>query len=142
MSTMHKHPLWVILAICLLATLSACSKNVPDSAKNMPESAAPEDKIVAASMAGDLQKVKALIESDATLIDAIDNNNRTPLHFAAAYGQNEVVKFLLEKGASIAANDDNDESPIDAAVQNAHTDTAKIIVEYSKNQPAAGGAAS
>ena len=142
MSTMHKHPSLLILAVCLLTTLFACSKNLPGSAQNMPESAAPEDKIVAASMAGDLAKVKALIESDPTLIDAIDSNNRTPLHFAAAYGQNEVVKYLMEKGASIAAKDDNDESPIDAAIQNAHTDTAKIIVEASKNKLATGGATS
>lgn len=39
---------------------------------------------------------QALIEAKAAL-DIIDNNQNTPLHYAAGYGQAESVKLLLER---------------------------------------------
>lgn len=34
------------------------------------------------------------------LVDAVDSNNMTPLHWAAGYGQNSTVEFLLRSGAN------------------------------------------
>jgi ankyrin repeat protein len=53
--------------------------------------------------------------------------DRTPLHIAAANGRDEIVKYLLEKGADATAVDENGERPVEAAIQMGHTGTAKIL---------------
>ena len=141
MSTVRISLLSLLLAGCFIAVLSGCSDPVPDSAKNVGADASSEDQICAAATAGDLGKVKMLIESDPTLIDALDSNGRTPLHFAAAFGRNDVVKYLMEKGASAGTNDDNGESSIAAAIGSDHKDTAQIMIDFSKNAKPVGGAA-
>lgn len=126
----------IAFAWCLGVSLLGCSDPGKAAAQGISESAPPEDQICGAAIAGDLDKVKKLLETDSTLIDAVSADGKTPLHFAAAYGQNSVVSYLLEKGADIGAEDDLGESPIDFAVQNGHKDTAKIIIEFSKAQQA------
>ncbi|GHV13863.1 hypothetical protein AGMMS49938_09060 [Fibrobacterales bacterium] len=51
---------------------------------------------------GDLQKVKDML-LQGVKINANDDNGYTPLNNAAYYGNLDVVKFLLEKGANINA---------------------------------------
>lgn len=40
-----------------------------------------------------------LYDIEPHLVDTIDANNMTPLHWAAGYGQNSTVEFLLKMGA-------------------------------------------
>jgi ankyrin repeat protein len=78
---------------------------------------------------GELDQVKTLIEADPQLIDAIGDHDWTPLHYAASNGHNDVVRYLLSKGASPMALDENAFEPIAIAGQRQHMDTVKILRE-------------
>lgn len=41
-----------------------------------------------------------LYQIDPQMVDVVDSNNMTPLHWAAGYGQNSTVEFLLRSGAN------------------------------------------
>ncbi|CAN4124525.1 unnamed protein product [Withania somnifera] len=53
----------------------------------------------------DAAAVKKLLEEDRTLVQAIDYDNRTPLHVAALHGWINVAKCLIEYGADVNAQD-------------------------------------
>jgi ankyrin repeat protein len=61
-----------------------------------------------AAAAGDLNKVKALLEADSTLLESKDNDGNTPL-ISACWGQPSaipqlaVANYLIDKGADINA---------------------------------------
>ena len=47
--------------------------------------------------------------------NAQDSNLRTPLHYAAAYGNTKIVKKLLRAGADRTLVNNENEKPIDIA---------------------------
>jgi len=76
---------------------------------------------------GDVAAVVALLFVGASA-DAKDHDGWAPLHYAAAYGNEDVVKLLLEAGASVNAQDLGGWSPLHYAAQNGNTDIAKILI--------------
>jgi ankyrin repeat protein len=54
-----------------------------------------------AVIAGDLNKVKSLLEADSTLLEKKDSEDKTPLNLACATRQPGVANFLLDKGTDI-----------------------------------------
>lgn len=56
-----------------------------------------------------------------------DYDGRTALHLAAAYGQDNVVDFLLNKGAPINTRDSFWRTPLQEAVTASHWSTAEIL---------------
>jgi ankyrin repeat protein len=70
------------------------------------------EEIHDAARAGDLAKVKALLEKDPSLVRAVDASGMTPLHLAAARDRSDVVAFLLAKGAPLEARDILDATPL------------------------------
>lgn len=59
------------------------------------------DEIHDAVQQGDLDQVKALVQGNSELVNIADENGQTPLHFAAAGGQNEIAEFLISKDANV-----------------------------------------
>ena len=59
---------------------------------------------------------------------AKDQDWKTPLHLASANGHLEIVKILLEQGASAAAKDRNGRTPMDFAFENGHIE---IVQQFS-----------
>jgi len=71
--------------------------------------------------------VKYFAEKGAN-INAVNKNGFTLLHVAAANGNLDVVKYLIEeKGTNIDAKDKNGNSPLDLATQNGYLDTVKYL---------------
>jgi ankyrin repeat protein len=60
-------------------------------------------EIHTAAKNGELEKVRALVEADAAAVSLRDPHGSTPLHHAVRSGQLELVGFLLDRGADIAA---------------------------------------
>lgn len=57
-------------------------------------------------VAGQIGRVRQLLDSDPTLAQAKDGGGATPLHHAADHGNRKLVALLLERGADINARDD------------------------------------
>ncbi len=54
---------------------------------------------------GDLERVRAILESDDGLAGQRDESGATPLHYATLNGHRHIVKLLLERGADINSTD-------------------------------------
>jgi len=93
----------------------------------------PPDKLMLElAVRGDMRNMRDLVGRHPELVHVRGGYDRTPLHFAAANGQNEVVRYLLELGADPSALDEYSEDPATAAQQFGHTSTARILREAAQ----------
>lgn len=80
-----------------------------------------------AAQNGEIATLQSISKADAT---ADLGSNRTLLHVAADYGQDAIIKLLLEeKGAQVNARDDNGFTPLANAVLEGHTKCVKLLLE-------------
>lgn len=70
-----------------------------------------------------------LVTDHNAVIDILTLKKQTPLHLAAAAGQLEVCKLLLELGANIDATDDRGQKPIHVAAQNNYPEVAQLFLQ-------------
>ncbi len=86
----------------------------------------PHKQIIKAAKSGDLFSIRMLLELDATLIGARDKDGSTPLHCAVWKGHQAAVELILERGADVNAQNQNEHwgtTPLHAA---AHANQAAI----------------
>ena len=74
------------------------------------------DPLISAITNSDYDQVEQLIESGEYPVDFTDEDSATPLFYAAGYGDYRMVEILLELNANPNALDDDDNSPLHAAV--------------------------
>ncbi|XP_045533484.1 serine/threonine-protein phosphatase 6 regulatory ankyrin repeat subunit B [Pieris brassicae] len=86
-----------------------------------------------AAMNGFAHLVKFLIRDHNAVIDVLTLKKQTPLHLAAASGQIEVCKLLLELGANIDATDELGQKPIHAAAQNNYSEVVQLFLQQHPN---------
>jgi ankyrin repeat protein len=85
------------------------------------------EEIHDAVMASDLNKVRALIETNPSLLESKDNRGLPPLHIACEYGKVDIANFLIDKGADVNAMDNANYSPlIRACLFRDHQDLALL----------------
>ncbi|KAM4712001.1 myotrophin [Anableps anableps] len=77
---------------------------------------------------GDLDEVKAKLVT-AEDVNQIMSSGRMPLHYAADYGQTEVMEYLISIGANVNAKDKHGFSPLASACFEDHIDCVKILLE-------------
>lgn len=113
------------LAVVFAAVLAAaCGPSETGSARG----AGPEE-LFAASRAGDLDRVRRLIDAGVA-VDAVDRYGATALGMAAGAGHVEVVSLLLERGADPDRRETFfGSSPLDQALEGKHVDVAIALVE-------------
>jgi len=112
----------------LLKAMRPVDKSVAfDSPLLFPDHTDPAS-IHGAAKNGDLEKVKALLLANHDLIFSKGNEDRTPLHFAAAKGNKDVVEFLLANKAEPDAKDKYGMTPLDVAASNGHRDVAQLLL--------------
>jgi hypothetical protein len=89
--------------------------------------------LLSAARAGDLAAVKTAIESGAAL-ESKTPYGQTPLYLAAMNGHEEVVRFLLEKGARTDVSDTFYKAPmLGFVIQRKHWGVAKMLVAKPAN---------
>ena len=89
-------------------------------------------QILKAAKSGDLATVRTLLESDVSLVAAQDTDGSTPLHCASWKGHPEVVAVLLDFGADIQAQNQNDhwgDTPLHAAAHGNQRAVAALLIE-------------
>jgi hypothetical protein len=92
------------------------------------------DDLLAASRAGDLAAVKSLIEKGAA-VETKTPYGQTPLYLAAMNGHEEVVRFLLDKGATTDVRDTFYKAPmLGFVLQRKHWEVAKLLIAKSTNR--------
>ncbi|KAI1120139.1 hypothetical protein F5Y10DRAFT_273364 [Nemania abortiva] len=77
--------------------------------------------------------VVLLLSRRATDIDALDEFNRTPLHYAARRGSIEAMSTLIRRGASIDPIDVIYQTPLHYAVQYGQADSARLLLDNPTN---------
>ena len=87
----------------------------------------PADSLLDAAQSGDLARVRRLVtESDTPAVNARDTMSRTPLIFAASYGDPAIVQELVAAGAEVNSQDVHGWSPLHWAADTGH---AAVIAE-------------
>lgn len=90
--------------------------------------AAQAQEIFAAVKNNDLEKIKVLIEKDASLVNIKDEAGNTPLHNAVIIGSGEIIELLLSRGADINAQNTQLNTPLHEAIQNRKENTAALLI--------------
>jgi ankyrin repeat protein len=72
----------------------------------------------------------ARTKDGVNFVDAVDGSKRTPLHYAADREQVEVVKLLVESGATVDMKDEDGMTALLTAVMCEHEDIVKVLVDH------------
>ena len=96
-------------------------------------------EIHAAVRSGDLAKVQALVARDPKVVNEKDAQGRTPLHFASAIGNMEIVRYLIAGGADVRATDPDGFTPLHWAAYEGKADAAKALIAAGADPNARGG---
>jgi TolB-like protein len=94
--------------------------------------------LVNAILSDEPETVKALIDKGAD-VNEKDQDNFTPLHWAAYYGKTDMVKILLNRGAQVNAGSTAYGTPLIIAAQYGFMDTVKALVEKGADANMADG---
>ena len=76
-----------------------------------------------------VELTRILLEHGA-VVDARDNDNCTPLHWASEQAHPEVVRFLLERGVDADARDNDNSTPLHCASQQGHLEVVRVLVKH------------
>lgn len=78
--------------------------------------------------------VKELLVQDEIEINRIDHNKNTPLHAACIGGEKSVVFHLIEKGADISAQNNEEMTPLHVAILERKLEIVKTIIEMKEGE--------
>jgi glutaminase len=79
---------------------------------------------------GNLEKLKELLENTSVDVNAADYDGRTAMHLASEEGHLEVVKYLIEKGASVNCVDRWGSTPLRGAISHLHQEVAAFLRQH------------
>uniref|UniRef100_A0A1A9WJ39 ANK_REP_REGION domain-containing protein n=1 Tax=Glossina brevipalpis TaxID=37001 RepID=A0A1A9WJ39_9MUSC len=82
---------------------------------------------------GELDQVQLALEAKSHDVNS-ELNGRYPLHYAADYGQYDVLEYLINKGANINIMDKHGITPLLAAIWEGHTKCVKLLLEKGAEQ--------
>jgi ankyrin repeat protein len=107
-------------AFLISSSLASCAIQAQEKPKNEParpdQTAQPGSDIFEAAFRGDVKRATELAEQNPAIARLRSADGRTPLHYAAAGGQPDMIMFLTTKGADLSAGP---ESPLLVAVGHA-----------------------
>ncbi|MCC6695719.1 MAG: ankyrin repeat domain-containing protein [Candidatus Hydrogenedentes bacterium] len=114
------------LGCVLLIALLGCSGE--PEVQEFPLESLPADQLVFEHIKnGDTEALGLLLDQTPDFVNLPGSSNNTPLHSAAGYGNADVVKMLLERGADPTATNDFGQTPLDIAKLGKKSDIVKLL---------------
>jgi len=108
---------FVPVAILLLFSIMANAGEIHDAAK-----------------AGNVAKVKELADKDPRLIYTFNEEGKTPLHLASAWGQLQVMELLLKDyHCDVNVKNKYGGTPLHAAASLGQPESIKLLLKYGAN---------
>ncbi|MBU1949201.1 MAG: ankyrin repeat domain-containing protein [Candidatus Eisenbacteria bacterium] len=98
--------------------LTAVSRPAPSQAEDIFEAAAE----------GDLYQITWLLAGDPDLVNAKDEDGRTPLHWACMQDQNKIIGHLVSEGADVNHADHSGLNPLDIAASRGNTPAVDLLL--------------
>ncbi|MDH4226389.1 MAG: ankyrin repeat domain-containing protein [Deltaproteobacteria bacterium] len=90
--------------------------------------------LFSAVKAGDMARVKELIEEKNIEINSINDSGETPLYLAAASANGTMVEYLIKRGASLNAKENvKGKTALHAAIENGNIMTVNTLVAAGVN---------
>ena len=86
-----------------------------------------------AAAEGDKATVAELLRADPRLLDAADEDGRTPLLYAVGWGHQEIVELLLGQGAQVHLTDKEGRTPLHWAAGLGHKPIAVMLLTKRPN---------
>ena len=83
--------------------------------------------LIISAVEGNPELARLFLDNDADISIKDNNYKRTALHFAALYGQLDIVDALVKKGANVNERDAAGKMPLDYANQYGHEKVAKLL---------------
>lgn len=122
------------LVVIGLAGLAGCVKTPekPQPTEAQKKAYQEAGVILTACAAGDIGQVKALLEKNPALINAQNDVGETPLWRAvvALHPNEELVKYLLERGAEVEGASKWGESPLHGAAGRSSKRIVELLLEH------------
>ena len=90
-------------------------------------------EIIKTAKSGDTSRLRELLATDRSLVNARDKDGSTPLHCAVWKGHQQVVVLLIEAGADVNAHNDNDHwgtTPLHAAAHANQAAIAQLLIDH------------
>jgi ankyrin repeat protein len=92
-----------------------------------------EVDIYDAAKIGNVEKVESLLKTNPGLMSSKDYKyGRTPLHWAALYGNKDAVESLLAKEANVNATDKDQMTPLHLVAENDQKEAGQLVLETAK----------
>jgi hypothetical protein len=86
--------------------------------------------IVDAANWRDLEKAKSIVNANPSVVEAVDDDGMTALHFVAATRAINIAEFLIAKGAKISPLNKTGWTPLHFAAHEGYTDMAKLLLSH------------
>ncbi len=83
--------------------------------------------------AGDLDQVKAFVQTNRDLLNQKNSDALTPLNLAAVHGKLPIVKYLVDAGGDMTIGDREGSTPIHNAAANGRVDVVRYLLDRGIN---------
>jgi len=107
--------LGICVSFCFLASAAETAPSTSEEIKNIIQS-------------GDLARLQALAEKDPARLQFKDDRGQTLLHGAAAAGQMDIARWLIERGAEVDARTVEKSTPLMYAALGGKGDMARLLI--------------
>ena len=117
---MRSNELTLLVIVCCLAVGCRSHRCVDSDASR---------RAIQATWANDVRTMRDLLASDASIATAPGcTGGGGPLHFAASMGHGDLVRLMLEHGASVDASGTHGETPLISAIGGRHNDVVALLI--------------